>query len=183
MSTLIVNPVPLPYGDALTKPRKRFDGKTLEDITTYLRSLESQGYITDPWSQSLDQLSQQVSSTPTRVNSVSAENQQATIVATDLASTSLAEGLYEIRPYARIVQAATTSSSLTLAIGWTENGVLQSKSFAALTGNTTTTVLTDPLITVHSDEGTPITYTWTYASVGGVPMKYRFDLVLARVAA
>lgn len=179
MSTLVTNPIPLPYGDPISKPRDPFKGRDLQDVIEYLKGLKQ--FITEPWSQALDQQAQQLASAPTRVNSVSGENQSASIIATDLASSTLTGGLYEVRPYARIIQAASVSSSLQLVIGYTENGVVLARTFTAVTGNTITTIMTDPIITIHADPGTPITYAWTYASVGAPPMKYRYDLVLSQV--
>jgi hypothetical protein len=108
--------------------------------------------------------------------------QQASITPTVLPTAALSAGLYRVSVYARITQAATTSSSLTVTIGWTDS-VPQSKSFPALTGNTTTTVLTDPPLLIRIDGNSPILYSATYASVGATPMQYRLDVVLERVDA
>lgn len=183
-SLLVVNPVSLPVGDAIAKPKKTFRGSTLRDVIEYLRS--PFGFITEPWLQALDQQGQQITAAPQRLNTVSKTNQGAAIAATDLTSDTIAEGLYEVRVYARITTRASTgaqTSSLTITIRWTEGGVAQSEAFTALTGNQVTTVLTGAAKTIRADAATPITYETAYASDTAGQMRYRLDLVLSRVAA
>lgn len=183
MSSPIINPIPFPYGDPIAKVREVFDGNSLREVIEYLRKVGKQVYITDPWSQALDQQQQQLSSSPVTVNQVHEENQSAAIASTDLAGSTVAGGLYEVKAYQRITAADGVSSSTQITIGWTDGSVLQSETFTALTGDTTTTKLTGASKVFRSDAGTPITYAVSYASNTPAKMKFGLDLVLARVAA
>lgn len=104
--------------------------------------------------------------------SVSLTEQQAAIASTSLGTTTYAAGVYRVTVSAQITQAATTSSSLTVTAAWTSNGASCSYSWPALTGNTTATVGVGPAITILVDQGTSVSYSTAYASVGATPMKY-----------
>jgi hypothetical protein len=179
VSTPIVNPVPLPYGDPITTPRKPFDGKTLAEVIEYLRK-GIKGFITDPWSQALDQVEQQVAASPTVFNRFSDRDINAAIATTDLAGAALGGALYKIEHYLAVITPAGVSSSITLTIGWTYNGVLQSFSYAAMNGNLTTTFQSGSAI-FRADASTPITYAISYASNPAGAMHYSADIVLSRV--
>lgn len=124
-----------------------------------------------------------VDASPARLKVVELEDQEASIGSTSIPFGALNEGLYRVSVYARITRAATSSSSLTVAIGWTESSLSLSKSFSALTGNTTGTVLVDPPLLLYIDGSTPITYATTYASVGATAMQYRLTIVLEQINA
>lgn len=107
--------------------------------------------------------------------------QQASIPLTSIPLGTVPAGLYRMTWYLRITQAATTSSSLTFGMAWTETTVSLASAGAALTGNTTTTVQSGTFL-FRADSGSAISYLTTYASVGGVPMKYRLDFTLELVS-
>ena len=86
-----------------------------------------------------------------------------------------AEGLYRVCWHLRVTQAASTSSSLQVALTTTEGGITCVQSGTAVTGNTTATVQSGTLI-VRPDASTPIAFSTTYGSVGATPMQYRLDL-------
>lgn len=179
MSSLSVNPIPLPLNDKLVlgKDRKRFPKPTDIDPSEY--------NINPLWADAFIQQSAQAAATPLRLNQVELQNQGASIGATDISGGGIAAGYYEVRSYARITTPATTgaaTSSLTIAIGWTEGGVSQTRTFTALTGNTTATSLADPLLTILVDANSPITYAITYASNTAGQMRYRATFILSRVA-
>lgn len=109
-------------------------------------------------------------------------NRSASIPVTPIPLGSVPAGLYRVSYYARVTQAATVFSSLSVAVQFTETTVSLSKASAAITGNLTTTILTDPPFLIRVDSGSSISYSTTYASVGGVPMKYRLDIVLELVS-
>lgn len=140
------------------------------------------GRVTDPWAEWLSSLSQTVDTTPARLAEVTLTTQGAAIGTTGIPSGALAAGLYRVSWYTRITRAATTSSSLTVTIGWTESGVSLTTSGAALTGNTTGTVQSGSVL-IRIDQGTPVTYATAYASSGATSMQYRLDVVLERVNA
>jgi hypothetical protein len=127
-------------------------------------------------------LVEDVDASPVRFSPVQLTTQGASIGTTALPLGTLAEGLYRVTTYARITRAATTSSSLTVTISWTESAVALSLSGSAMTGNTTGTVQSTSYL-VRIDQATPISYATTYASVGGTSMQYRLDVVVEQVYA
>jgi len=154
---------PLPTTDPLVDPQRQFRAtRALVDWATAL--------------------SGDVDTAPARLRTETLTGQTASIGTTAIPVGSLAAGLYRVSWYARITRAATTSSSLTVTIGWVESGITLVSSGAALTGNTTGTVQSGSLL-LRIDAGTPITYSTTYASSGGVTMEYRLDLVVEQVDA
>jgi len=144
--------------------------------------LSKWGRLTEKWIDWFTSLNQQQNSTSQRLRTVTLEAQQASIGTTSIPVGALAAGLYRVTTYARITRAATTSSSLTVTLGWIESALTLTFAGAALTGNTTGTVQTDSYL-VRIDAASPITYSTTYASVGGTAMQYRLDVVLERVDA
>jgi hypothetical protein len=107
--------------------------------------------------------------------------QAASIGTTPVPMTAIQPGLYRVSWYLRVTQAATTSSSIQVTLGWTDGAVNCSRSGAAETGNTTSTTQSGEAF-IRIDGVTPINYSTTYASVGGTPMKYRLDLVVELVS-
>lgn len=95
----------------------------------------------------------------------------AATVATAVPTPTLSSGGYLVRYYVRVTRAATTSSSLTVTVSWTDGGVVCSASGAALIGNLTTTCESGVRM-VRVDVGTTITYAVAYASVGATSMQY-----------
>lgn len=112
-----------------------------------------------------------------RLASVALTTQEASIAATDVGASLPAAGLYRVSYYARITRAATTSSSLTVTLSWTDGGVACSQAGAAMTGNTTATVQSDSVV-VSVDAATAIQYATTYGTVGATTMQYALSLYL-----
>ena len=77
--------------------------------------------------------------------------------------------------HARVTQAATTSSSLPVTVGYTDGGVAVTRASAALTGNTTASA-TGADVVVRADTNTTLTYATSYSSSGGTPMQYALDV-------
>ena len=117
-----------------------------------------------------------------RLAAVSVSGQSASIGTTAIPTAALTAGLYLVSYYARITQAGTVSSSLTVTLHWTESTLALTVTGAAMTGNTTTTVQSGTHL-VRIDASSPVSYSTTYASVGATAMQYRLDVVLERVAA
>lgn len=166
-STFIPTSIPIPLQEPIAEAK----------TTNPLR-----GFITFSWIQWLTSIAQSISLTATAVGGANISDQSASVPATDLASSVLSAGLYEVKWYARITQAATVSSSLTVTIDWTEDGGAQSYTAPAITGNTTTTKQPDIQLFLPIDGASPVRYTLTYASVGATPMKFKFAAVLSAVA-
>jgi len=137
--------------------------------------LDDKKKLSPIWEKWFRTLREWVNETAPRVGSVAVTGQAAAIGSTDIAASTLRAGTYRISYYARITQAATTSSSLTVTIGWTDRGVACAYSGAAVTGNTTATTQSGSFIVVV-DGGTAITYQTAYASVGGQVMTYALDI-------
>ena len=108
--------------------------------------------------------------------SVTLTDQHASIAVTPLPLPILTGGTYRLSWTARITTAATTSSSLTITLGWVEDGIVLTASGAAITGNTTTTVQSGSII-VHADQGSALTYATTYASNPAGMMQYELSII------
>lgn len=94
--------------------------------------------------------------------------------------TPSAPATFKVTLSVQVTTAATTSSSIAATVTWTQNGVVQTKPLAALTGNTTTT-RDDITCLFRPDSGLPIRYTTTYASVGATSMAYTLEAVVEQV--
>jgi hypothetical protein len=123
-----------------------------------------------------------VDASAARISTVEVEDQSASIGATAIPVGALAAGYYRVTTFARIVRAATTSSSLIVAVQFTDAAVTCTHTGAAVTGNTTGTVQSLSWL-VRIDQGTPVTYTTTYASVGGTSMQYDLAIIVEQVQA
>jgi hypothetical protein len=147
------------------------------------RIVDKAGFATNPWIDTLTAMLQAVDASPSRLEDpVTLEDQSASVGVTPVPLGALASGLYRVSVFARVTRAATTSSSLSVSIGFTDGGVSCALATTAVTGNTTATVSTATYL-VSIDQGTPITYATTYASVGGTTMQYKLVVVIERIAA
>jgi len=171
--TAVLNQVPIPLSDPIARPKRAQYGKGVDP---------QEGHLTDAWTAWFTQLTQTTEGSPQRVASVTLTAQAASIGATDMSTGALSAGLYRISYYARITQAATTSSSLTVTLDWTDGGVSPSFSGAAMTANTVTTFQSETKI-IKVDALSPIRYSTTYASVGATPMQYALRVVLEELEA
>jgi hypothetical protein len=148
------------------------------------------GLVSSPWFEYFLQMQDRVEKSPYAVGSLfdTLTDQTAAIAATSLTistptglTTKLSKGLYRVLTYARITQAASTSSSLTVTLRWTDGTVACTSSGSAITGNTTAT--TGSLdVMIRSDADADITYETAYSSSGATAMQYRLDIVVAEVA-
>jgi len=164
----MANTKPPPDRDRLTQAETRSEGD------------EERGRITHPWLEWLRDLAGVADKSPQHLFTVSLEDQQASIGATDMSDGSLSAGLYRASYYARISQAATTSSSLTVTLGWTDDGVTPSYSGAAIAGNTTTTVQSGSIL-IEIDGKTAVNYSTTYASDPAATMQYELSVTLEKL--
>lgn len=88
---------------------------------------------------------------------------------------AVVSGVYRLSWYARITQAATVSSSLTVSFGWTQNGTGLTGSGTALLDGTSTTTQSGTA-TIRSDAATTLTYSTTYVSIGATSMQYALTI-------
>ena len=133
------------------------------------------------WLQWLNALRDRLNLASKRLITVSLTTQAASIGATAFGFGAQPAGLFRVSWYARITQAATTSSSLTVTVGNTDAAINCTQSGAAITGNTTATVQGSAVF-VRADRSNAPTYATTYSSVGGTPMQYRLDLTCEAVS-
>jgi hypothetical protein len=140
------------------------------------------GLLSPKWQDWFVYLSPTLHSIPNIVNVTELTEQNTSLSATDFSLAVLPAGLYRVSYLARITTAAGVSSSLTVAITWTDGGVAKALTGAAITGNTTATYQSaDVLIMV--DAGTDVTYATTYASNAASAMKYGLAVFLERIRA
>lgn len=136
------------------------------------------GYCSTDWYQSLFSMflrlnnSSQVITQPIPALT----GQTGSILATALPVGAVTAGFYRVSWYARITQAATTSSTLTVTIGWTESGVGVTTSGPALTANVVTATQSANVL-IKADANSPLTYATTYGSVGGTSMQYSLSVL------
>jgi hypothetical protein len=142
--------------------------------------VDKTGLITRTWQVYFRNLRTDIDNAPASLNQETLTGQSASIATTAVPSDVLTAGLYRVSWYARVTTAATTSSSLTVTIGWTEQSVPLTVSGVAMTGNTTTTVQNATQV-VQIDGGTSITYATTYASSGATAMVYALTVLLEQL--
>ncbi len=145
-------------------------------LQTPLIESAAKPFITRVWNNWFQSVVERVAAAAFRVASpVALTGQAGSVATTDLVSAPAA-GLYRITYRFRVTQAATVSSSLILTVTATDGGVACALATAAYTGNAVNQPQTGTVL-VRSDNGVPITYEVTYASVGGVPMIFSTDLI------
>lgn len=138
----------------------------------------SQQRLGSTWVQWITELYTAVKAMVRNIASVSIEDHAASISATALPTPTIPQGLYQVSYAARITQAATTSSALTVTIDWVDGGVACSQSGAAMTGNATSTQQSGFLL-IQADSESVVRYSTTYASTGAQPMLYQLAVRLA----
>lgn len=168
--------VPVPINDPIATPRN-----WQKYPHTGGKRDPEEGRITRPWVDFFTVSQQAQSVTPTLLVGVHLTAQTASIAATPFSTPALSAASYRITYYFRVTTAASISSSLLVTLSWTQGGVSCSKSFAAVTGNTTATTDSGSY-TVTVDQASPINYATTYASVG-TPMAYSLDVFMETIPA
>jgi hypothetical protein len=132
-------------------------------------------FITEEWTRWLTAVVNAIGAAAQKVGTVGLTTQGAAIASTPIPTPALGSGLYRVSVYARITQAATTSSALTVTVDWTDGGVACSQLLAFLTGNTPSTTQSASLV-IRADEGTTIRYSTGYSSTGATAMQYALDV-------
>jgi len=175
----MAKPAPIPVTSALINTE--IDPMSGGDLQT--------GLVSSPWFEYFLQMQDRAANSAYVIAKEfdTLTDQSAAIAATSLTistptglTTKLSKGLYRVSTYARITQAASTSSSLTVTLRWTDGTVDCTSSGSALTGNTTATTGSLDLM-IRSDADADITYETAYSSSGATAMQYRLDLVLEQV--
>lgn len=136
--------------------------------------------LTQDWWRWIDLFIRRFQKCAQTLKAIALTGQTAAIVTSNL-YTTLEAGVYRVSYAMRVTTPATTSSSLTITIGWSDAGVALSQSGAALTGNLVTSQQNGSFL-VRCDGGSIITYAEAYASVGGTSMIYKCDLTVELVS-
>lgn len=105
---------------------------------------------------------------------VSVTDQSAAIATTTLYTVTQA-GTYRVSWYLRVTVADGVSSSAQLTLTWREGSHTSTKTFTALTGDTTSTY--DAAVwPFYADSGTTVSYAVAYASNTPLTMRYRLTV-------
>lgn len=142
---------------------------------------EKPGLLSGDWTRWLQLFWARVSSSIQQVGTPKALTGQSASIATTTALTVTQNGLYRLSWYLRITTVDAVSSSAQLIVTWREGGVTLTKTFPALTGNTTSTY-DGAVWPFAADSGTLITYAVTYASNTPLQMRYRLSLVMEQIS-
>lgn len=126
------------------------------------------------WVRWLESLVTAVNATGQTLGTETLTAQTASVTTTAFQAPVLVAGLYRVSYYQRVTTAATSSSSLTTTISWTDGGVSCSQSGAAMTGNTTATTQNGTLV-ISVDAGTSVTYALAYATSGATAMAFSWS--------
>ena len=137
----------------------------------------SSGRLIQEASRWLNLVSDAVNAAAQQIGTVALATQGAAVTTTTIPAPVLSTGLYRVSYSLRITRAATVSSSATLTLGWTSNGVACTQAGAAVTGNTTSTQQNGVLV-IAADVSTVVTYAVAYASAGATSMQWALDVRL-----
>ena len=139
----------------------------------------AQGILTQPWQVWLRGVVDALNASPQVQKSVTGTPTGGSISTTTLLADTGSAGVFRVSWFLRITQAATTSSSVAVSVGFTD-GVALTISGSAVTGNTTTTIQQQTVL-VRCDANSALTYSTTYSSVGATAMQYAVSMVVERV--
>lgn len=120
---------------------------------------------------------------PLRKQIVRETAKQAAIAATAInLGLTVPAGYYRVSVYLRLTQAATTSSSVTPIVGWTDDtGQARTVSGTPYTGNAITTCAVPFAPVIRIQANSVITYAVSYGSVGATPAIYAVDVICERI--
>lgn len=134
-----------------------------------------QGYVAPIWETWLRTLWNALNRTP-QVLVSQTWTAQAVRIATTTVLVAPVTGLYRLSYVVRVTQAATTSSSLQVTLGWTDGGQALTMLGESLIGNTVTTSETLSVL-VRADAKTALTVAASYSSGGTTPMQFGLSVV------
>lgn len=157
MSIIIAPPTRVPPLDGLPNPFAR-------EWRNYLQTLQTVGQAA-----------------PQILQETAVQAQTAAITTTPITLPGISAGFYRVCVYFVITIAAAVSSSLTVTIGWTDNGNPSSRVIPALTTNTLGANGGQDM-TIHVDNNSPITYAVAYASNAANQMTYNIGIVVEQMA-
>lgn len=153
--------------------------KSLSPIPGGVAIVDAKGLILDFFRLRWQELIDGFQTTPT-VAALVASAQSAAVVTTSAFLTK-ARGRYRVSYYLRKTLADGVASSLTVTVGWTEGGVAQSQTFAALVLDSVLAEQ-DRVITLRVDAQVDITVAIAYASTTPNRMTYVYDVTVEALA-
>ena len=167
------NPAPIPFRDRITMLRNPRLPAGQPD--------PQEGMLSQVWMDYISDLVNVAWAATSIVGGVRLSAQNASIAATAIPALVLVDESYRVSYYARVTTVAGVTSSLTLAFTWTDGGVVQTETIAALTTNLTTSN-TKGTFPITCDSGTTVTYATTYASNAASVMQYSLSVILEEMA-
>lgn len=172
----ISNFAPMPAQDPMTEPE--YPDRLPEEVSAALGRM----LITRVWMDWFTAVNTRLDASPaTAATPVSLTGQGASIPTTAIPIASIAQGVYRVSWYARVTTPATTSSSLIVAITTTDTSATVTQSGAAMISNSTALPASGSFL-CYCDRSSLISYSTTYASVGGTSMVYKLLLVAEAVS-
>lgn len=124
------------------------------------------------WIRWFGQLFGAVQSSAQQIGSmVTRTNQSAAITTTAIPLPVIGNGPYRLTGYLQVTTPDGAASSVGLVFGWQKNAIPITKTFTALTGNTTATADSFS-VTVPTDQSSALTYATSYSSTTPGQMKY-----------
>ena len=139
------------------------------------------GLVSQVWIDYITDLASTAQAATSVIGGVNLTTQNASIASTAIPALALLNEAYRVNYYARVTTVAGVSSSLTLAFTWTDGGVVQTETIAALTGNLTTSN-TKGTFHIMCDAGTTVNYATTYASNAASAMEYSLCVILEEMS-
>lgn len=137
--------------------------------------IDANGLMSGDWIRWFQVFFARVFSAVQNVGSAVSKTEQSAALATTTAFTVTQSAAYRLSWYMRITTVDAVSSSAQLTITWREGSHTSTKTFTALTGNTTSTYDGD-VWPFYADSGTLVTYAVSYASNTPLAMRYRLSL-------
>jgi hypothetical protein len=109
-------------------------------------------------------------------------NQNASLGSTPIPIGNLPAGVYEVECYVRPTTADGVSSSIAVALGWTENALALSRVVATVAGAPDSVLVTaNGRIRVLIDAFSPLTYATVYASNTPGQMRYKLQITVKSI--
>lgn len=142
--------------------------------------LEPDGSLNTDWLNWFFSLAGRVDASPQALSPIHLVNQQAAIVARPFTLGVVGAAVYRVTWYVRVTQAASVSSALQVRVDFTDGGVPCFNQGDPVVGNTTASGESNECY-VRADAVTAVTFSMSYASVGGVPMQFRLDMAIEKI--
>ena len=166
---------PLPTEAPIAVP----DRKVANPLSARLPKLK----LSPAFTRWLSGLTQQVDAKTAVISKAVEPDLSDAVAVTPLQIADVTAGIWRVSTRVRVITPGSVSSSIQVTVTWSESGVTQAESGAALNGNLTTTREGKTFV-IRPDASTPISYSTAYADGGGAQrMHYSLDVVAERLAA